>query len=217
MIQRRTVLLSSSHEFGWAELRQVLRTLEGVHLVGEATTANAVWRLASEFRPDLIIAAATLEGIAALPLLSELHRRVCPTSRIVVFASRLSPDELMLLDDASIDGYLLWSDLSLDLLGQCLSLMVTSDVILRSREVAQAFIDAQRGGLEGREIRASCSERELVVLKRLREGLNMQEIAAVEPMSVRTVQRIVADLHVKLDAPSLFQLGHKAIRFGLLD
>lgn len=60
------------------------------------------------------------------------------------------------------------------------------------------------------------NEREQAVLQRLAEGLTQEQIAKVEDLRVRTVGRIVASLHEKLDTPSLVALGVRAAQLGLV-
>jgi len=58
--------------------------------------------------------------------------------------------------------------------------------------------------------------RERCVLKRLAEGLTRAQIAHIERLSLRTVERTTADLMTKLAAPSPFVLGMKAAQTGLV-
>lgn len=60
------------------------------------------------------------------------------------------------------------------------------------------------------------TERERAVLQRLAEGLTREQVQAVESMSLRTVNRVVAALERKLDAPNVFALGARAAQLGLV-
>lgn len=143
-MQRRTVLLIRSQELGWTELRLVLQSMNDVRVVGEATNAARGIELAILLNPDVIIAAAELEGTSLLPLLIDLHRSACATSRIILLASQLHPHELVAIDDVDFVGYLLWSDLSSETLRLCLAAVIVGDFVVASRAVAKAFIEAQR-------------------------------------------------------------------------
>lgn len=63
-MQRRTVLLISSQDVGWADLRVALQTLEDVDVLGEAETAH------------LTIHLATIAGVSG-----EQDHRFCRESR----------------------------------------------------------------------------------------------------------------------------------------
>ncbi|WP_309227540.1 LuxR C-terminal-related transcriptional regulator [Streptomyces lunaelactis] len=60
------------------------------------------------------------------------------------------------------------------------------------------------------------SERDLTLLKMLREGLTDEGIARRLGVSIRTVRRLMAELLKKLKAQSRFQAGMEAVRLGWL-
>ena len=133
-----------------------------------------------------------------------------------MFASRLNPAELSALNELGVVGYLLWGDLAPETLPHCLATMLIGKAVLRTRSVAAAFAGAWSCSPRPCGDRVRLTEREQAVLRRLAEGLTHEEIAQLEPLSLRTVDRIVATLEAKLDAPSQFVLGLKAAQFGLL-
>jgi len=216
-MQRRTVLLISSDDCGWAGLRLALDAMAGVRVIGAATTVAHGVELAMLLQPEIIIAAAELEGTALLPLLSELHRTACARSKIIVLASQLRPDDLAAIERVDITAYLLWRDLSSEALCHCLAAVITGDVVVASQPVATAFLAAQRRTALALPALVRLTERERVVLRRLAEGLTYKEIAVAEGLSLRTVERTVARLERKLDAPTQFVLGMKVAQLGLLD
>lgn len=216
-MQRRTVLLIPLDDCGWAEVRLALAALPGVGVIGEATSVSHGIELAMLLQPDLIIAAAELEGAALLPRLSELHRTVCARSAIVLLASRLRSDDLAAVTDVDIAVYLLWSDLSSEALRHCLAAVITGDVVVASQAAAAAFLATQRRASLAFPAAVPLPAREQVVLRRLAEGLTHKEIAMAEGLSQRAVERAVARLAAKLDAVTPFVLGMQAARRGLLD
>lgn len=60
------------------------------------------------------------------------------------------------------------------------------------------------------------SERDLTLLKMLRDGLTDEGIARKLGVSIRTVRRLMADLLKRLNAQSRFQAGMEAVRLGWL-
>ncbi len=214
-MRQHKVLLISSHDFGWGELRRALQAMEGVSLVGEATTMCLALHLATTRRPDVVIAAATLEGRSVQPLLMDLRRTLCPALKVILFASHLEPAEAMALGRLQPDGYLLWSDLSPDTLPHYLTLAIGGDIVLRSRTVATFLATQCEAPQRGRGA-AQLTAREQAVLQRLAAGLTHKQIARVESLSLRTVERTVTALEAKVDAPNHFVLGLKAAQLGLL-
>jgi DNA-binding NarL/FixJ family response regulator len=215
-MQRRTVLLISSPEIGWADLRAVLRSLRDIRIAGEATTAREAIAVAAAEAPGVIISAATVDGTSAAPLLLDLRLRVCPTSKIVVFASRLDPADFAVLGDDTLDGYLLWSDLSTGALRPCLDAVIAAGLVVVTPTVARTFIATRCRPPRPRPDAARLTRRERTVLRHLAGGLSRDKIATAEQISARTVDRILAEIEAKLDAPNAFVLGVKACQLGLI-
>jgi len=66
------------------------------------------------------------------------------------------------------------------------------------------------------EMARRLTERERAVLQRLTEGLTREQVRAIEAISLRTVNRTVADLERKLGAHNPFVLGARAALLGLV-
>jgi DNA-binding NarL/FixJ family response regulator len=212
---QRTVLLISSDDVGWREVRAILAAMPDVRVVGDTAEPAEARRLAAAHRPAAIIAAATLDDRPTIPLLAELHRDCCPAGKVILLAHRYEPGQLRTPEEAGIAGYLLWGDLSCATLRHALALLLAGEVILGSRAVVATFLAGLRGEGAGR-LAAGITERERAVLGWLAAGLTHEEITAVEPLSLRTVERIVAELQRKLDAPNHFVLAKKATQLGLI-
>lgn len=93
---------------------------------------------------------------------------------------------------------------------------------MASKAAAAAFIEGQRPLRqpatlgEQPKLMTRLTSRERIVLQRLAEGLTHKEIAQVEQVSLRTIERTIASLESKLGASNQFLLGKKAEHFGLL-
>ena len=214
-MRRQKVLLISSHEFGWVDLRLTLGALEEACVVGDATCLRKAMELVTACRPDVIISAARLDEVPTLPLLTDLHARLLPTSKIIILASRPDPAEFAALDGRHIAAYLIWSDLCRETLLHCLAAVLRSDIVVGSRSVATLYSDSHQQRRCPPTGSVQLTERERAVLRRLAEGLTQEQIARLEHLSPRTVERVVATLAAKLDAPSQFVLGLKAARICL--
>jgi DNA-binding NarL/FixJ family response regulator len=216
-MQRRPVLLIPSDDCGWAGVRLALAAWPDLRVIGEATTAAHGVELALLLQPDIIIAAAELEGTAMLPLLSELHRTACARSTIILLASQPRPADPAAIERVEIAGYLLWSDLSTEALRYCLAAVITGDVVVISQAVATALLAERQRGSGAHSEPVPLTARKRMVLRCLAEGRTHKEIAVAEGLSPRTVERTVARLEQKLGAPTQFVLGMKAAQLGLLD
>ena len=210
------ILLIRSNEVGWTDLRGALRSLEGAHIVGDATSAELARRLATTHIPDVILSALAVAGEPALPLLRDLRGECCPDSKIVLFSARFDPDDLAALVALGVAGYLLWSDLTCETLRYCLEAVIAGDILVGSGVVGRTFIETQCGALFPHEAPVRLTARERAVLSRLAEGPTQKETAATEGVSATTVKRTVAKLEAKLDAPTQVVLGKRAAQLGLL-
>lgn len=188
-----TMLLISAAEPGWRDLRTVIQAIAELRIVGETRSACQALHLAMTHAPDVILSAAIVEGVIAMPLLRGL-RRALPASKIVVLATRVDLQQMVVLKRIGVEGYLVWRDLPIEVIHHCLAAILLGDIVLTSRVV-------RREGV------VRLSPREQVVLGHLAAGLTQEAIARAEGLSRRTVQRIVADLEAKLHAPSGFVLG----------
>lgn len=216
-MQWRTVLLIGSDECGWADLRLALDEIAGLQVVGEATDALRGVELAIRLQPDVIVAATELGGAPLMPSLLDLHRAARIESKIIVFAANVSPQLFVAIDDVRITSYLLWPGLSSETLRHCLAAALDGDVVVVSRSVAESFIETQRRAPQEITTPVQLTKRERIVIAHMARGHYRHEIADAECIGLRTVERTIAGLERKLDAPTPFTLGMKVAQLGLLD
>ncbi len=211
----RAVLLIPGNEVGWTDVRTTLRAMTTVRVVGEATDADDVLRLVADAPPRVILAAKTVGGAPTLPLLTEI-RRHAPATRLLIFASHYTTAELAAFAALVTSGCLLWSDLTVPVLRDCLAAVLEGDVHISSQSAVDAFMETVRDPARLHPAEIYLTERERAVLRHLAAGRTQKQIAGAEGMSERTVKRIVASLEEKLDVPSQFSLGVRAAQLGLV-
>ncbi len=209
----RTVLLITSDDIGWHEVRSILASLPDVQIVGDTLDLRQARCLAIQHHPSFIITAAQPAGGAISPLLNDLHRDHCPQTRCILLARNHIPQALLSIDPARIVGMLLWNDLSRTVLRDALAVLLASDVFLSSRAVVAALLATLRH--EGSVAVDRLTAREDTVLMLLATGRTQEEIAIAEGFSVRTVKRTIANMEEKLAAPNLFLLGMRAAILGV--
>jgi DNA-binding NarL/FixJ family response regulator len=211
----QTLLLISSPDLGWTDLERAARARLDTEVVGITARAARARDLARAHEPDAIICAAAVEGRCALPLLAEL-RQLCPRSRIVVVAARPDPTHLPLLAARGVDGYVIWEDLSRETLAGRLDTLLAPGWLVSSPATTPVVRAALLHEPNPHADVERFTDAERAVLRRLAEGLHQNEIPTVEPLSERSVQRIVAKLMAKLDAPNSFVLAMRATQRGLI-
>ncbi len=216
MRYQHTVLLLSAEAVGWDELRRILADLPDVRVVGDTADPAAARHLATAHAPDAIIAATILGGRPTLPLLADLHRSCCPTTKAILVAADYAPGQIRSPEDTGVVGYLLWADLSSATLRHCLAAAIAGDVILGSGRVVRTFVANLRRPIGAGDAPALTGS-EWAVLRALDVGRTRKQIAQGEGVSLRTVERHVAALQDKLGAPTDFVLARRAAQLGLLD
>lgn len=97
----RTVLLIPSDDIGWADLRAAIGRMRDVRVLGAATDLDHAARLTAGGQPDLVLTAAGAADDAPVPLPVRVRARF-PTTRIVVYAAGLTPDEVATCVSAEI-------------------------------------------------------------------------------------------------------------------
>lgn len=203
----RTVLLVPSNELGWAEIRETIRNHPAFRLAGEVQALDFAERpvTLAECRPQLILAGTSIRDRSTLPLLTALRAR-CQEAILAVFAAHLDEHEAYALTALGATGYLAWHDLDRPTLSRSLELLGTGRMLIISRSLAPVVIPAlHRARIESR--RSELSDWEQRVLRWLAAGLTEKEIAASEGASRRTVERTIARLKRRFEAPNLFALG----------
>lgn len=214
-MERRTVFLLPSDELGWTNVRQSLRSIPAVKLVGETTSLAEAIRQIELHHPNVVMTAwAVGEQPVALPLVRDLHSRgISP--RVVVVASWFDPKVVSLLADLGVFGYLLWRDIPHWALRTCLEIAILTDVQVASRYVVDAYIRSCHGqGNQTTSINLTARQRR--ILNDLVRGMPQQAIALAEDLSAQTVQREISQLKEQLTAPSIFALGARAKQLGLV-
>jgi DNA-binding NarL/FixJ family response regulator len=207
------ILVVRSFDRAWDEVERLLRAVPGARIVAQTTDAYSVPHLAFSSAPTAIITSAYIDGDSALPLIVEL-RRLVPGSKLILLGGDFDPRELLIYLTIGVNGILLWQDVFSGASRNLLLALLDGDVLAVSRRAAVATRLEDRLGWGLPQV--DLSERERIVMRRLAEGLPEKEIAQVEGFSHRTVERVVAKLEAKLEAPTLFTLALRAVRLGVL-
>lgn len=213
----RSVLLIKSRDLGWGELSASLAELSDIRIVGEPTDAERGRDLATALRPDVILSASRVGGVSMPRLLVDLQGGPCLEAKIVLLDTSVEPADLDASADLRLAGWLLWPHLSIDGLRQALMAVLLGEFLVASRPVVDALFVGQRRPPADVDLLPALTPREHVVLRLLAEGGTRKTIAAAAAVSPRTVDRVVADLGSKLDAPTRSAIIAKGSRLALLD
>ncbi len=208
-------LIRSAHP-AWQTLRTALATWPEVQLAGEARTVERARLAIPPLAPDLIVTAELVNGKPVQSLLAHV-RRCCPASRVLVLIDTPGATALAEMAALRIEGALLWRDVNPIRFRHAVTTLLDDGFVLGSYQLAQGFYDGAQTPAPPPRVAPALSPRERHVLARLWAGETHQSIAGHEAMSVRTVDRLVANLYTRLNVASPLQLGNRAAQLGLID
>ncbi len=206
-----TAVIADDHDIVRDGLRAALERSDLFELLTldiVAETSNGFETLAAvkQHQPDLLLLDLTMPLSGGAEVYTDV-RRWSPETKVVVYSSVTAPGVLSMLVSAGVDGMfakggsnkLLYEKLPLILRGgrfiapECMALM------------------------EGQEDAVALTAREHQTLHLVLSGKTTKEIAAVQGISPRTVEKHRASLMQKLDVSSVAELMAKALKEGLLD
>lgn len=186
--------------------RSDLFELLTLNIVAETSNGFETLAAVKQHQPDLLLLDLTMPLSGGAEVYTDV-RRWSPKTKVVVYSSVTAPGVLSMLVSAGIDGMfakggsnkLLYEKLPLILRGgryiapECMALM------------------------EGQDDVVTLTAREHQTLHLVLSGKTTKEIAAMQGISPRTVEKHRASLMQKLDVSSVAELMAKALKDGLLD
>ena len=212
-MEERSLMLLRGPELAWNEIRRILDNLPHLRLVGDTDQLDESLAIARHFQPEFIVAPTRWAGNPLLPILASSHLELSPRSKLILFATNVSPADLIGPVEAWLVGCLEWPLLSSEVLHHCLISMIWGDVVLGTREAIYAFAAAQRG-ITGTMPEVTARQRQ--ILEGLSEGLTNAQLAERLALTLSTVKRHIATLEELLGAQDRFTLALRAVRAGLI-
>jgi DNA-binding NarL/FixJ family response regulator len=191
---RLRLLLVEDHPLVREAVRGVLDAGE-MQVVGEAATADAALSQALLLRPDVIVLDVDLRGESAVPIISELHRRL-PEATVVILTASTSDRLVVEAVEAGARGFL-----TKDMDGETLRRSILGAArgeLAMTRRRSRLVTDHLAMRRERSPLELGLTERELEIIRMVAEGLTDREIAEALVLSRRTVEGHVARLIHKL-------------------
>jgi DNA-binding NarL/FixJ family response regulator len=200
---RTTILIVDDHALVREGLRELLKTQEDMHVVGEAADHPGTVALAVALQPDIVLLDIDMPGGDVTSTVSQIRSR-SPKSRVIVLSMHEGPQLVQALLAAGIRGYLLKSVHWQELVVSIRAVRADSDRIVLgvSRESLKY---AHRGPSP-----ETLSDREREVLELVAQALSNAQIAARLELTEATVKRHLRNIFVKLGAVSRLDAVNKA-------
>ncbi|SFK02521.1 response regulator [Bradyrhizobium sp. cf659] len=210
-------IIADDHAIMREGLKQLLSTVGGLIVSGEAADAEAVHRLLNENSADLLVLDLGMPGVSGFQFIAHL-RTTWPALRVLVLTANVEPRSVRAAFSAGASGYLTKS-------GDPSELIAAIDAIRKGNSyVAQEVrfaVDHHDGPSEIPEPSAAIispvtlTRRERQILAMIPHGATSRDIANRLGISPLTARKHRENLMRKLDLHSGAELTAYAIRLGL--
>ncbi|MDQ2740841.1 MAG: LuxR C-terminal-related transcriptional regulator, partial [Chloroflexota bacterium] len=206
-MQRKTVLLvRSGHAAGAAGLHGILMGMPDVRIVAEVHDAERAIAATRTYHQSHTLVGATEIDHACHDWLVEL-KHTGSQSKLIICTDALEQDMELKLGRIPIDGYLAWRNVSAENLRRGMEL-AEEGIRFASGAAVDSLVAEEASG-EREHIDLTAQERDL--LRRLVVGQTEKEIAPAMNLGVKTVERLIAGIKHRLDAPTLCAVGARAV------
>lgn len=212
------VLLADDHAVMRRGIREILEGDNEVEVIGEAGDGREAIRLAEQRKPDVMIIDLGMPELNGLEAIRHI-RREHPEIELLVFSMHDSEELIREVFSGGARGYVLKTDAELYLIEAVRSLSRHKPFF--TPRISEAILNSlvgSTGGEAGAEAmgHGPLSAREREILQLLAENKSNKEIATRLSISVRTVETHRRSIMQKLNANSIVELVHYAIRNGIV-
>jgi two-component system, NarL family, response regulator NreC len=208
-----TIILADDHTLMREGIRNIIQSVPGLKVVGEAGDGHQLLRILKKNIPDMVILDISMPGLRGIEAAREIKMHY-PDIRILMLSMHRSEEFLAMALEAGAGGYLLKED--------------TGDELLHAIEQLRAgrtFLSATLAKNLPTDIISICrgnhakstdplTARERQVLKLLAEGHADRQIGDLLFISLRTVQRHRYNIRTKLSLKHTADLVKYAIARG---
>ena len=208
------ILLVDDHDLFRAGMGSILRSQDGMVVVGEYSDGEQAIEAVRREAPDLVLMDVHMPGIGGIEATRKILR-IAPQTRIIavtVMSDDPFPNQLL---DAGARGYISKGSGSQEMMEAIETVMRGNYYI--SSDVAQKLTLTnfrKRGEASPLD---TLSAREMQIMLMITRGQSNQEISDALFLSPKTISTYRHRLFEKLDVSNDVELTHLAIRHGLLE
>ena len=211
------ILLADDHALMRRGIRDLLTSESEFEIIGEAGDGREAVRLAEQLRPDVMIMDLAMPELNGLDAIRQI-RKDAPEIELLVFSMHDSEELIREVFAAGARGYVLKSDVALYLIEAVKSLSRHKPFFTPriSEAILNSLVSTSVPGHVEPAGPGPLSAREREILQLLAENKSNKDIAKALGISVRTVETHRRSVMQKLDANSIVELVHYAIRNGIV-
>jgi len=211
------ILLADDHALMRRGIRDLLASDSELDIVGEAGDGREAVQLADRLKPDVMIMDLAMPELNGLDAIRQIRKEV-PEIELLVFSMHDSEELIREVFAAGARGYVLKSDVAVYLIEAVKSLARHKPFF--TPRISEAILNSLVSGAGHSNIEpprpGPLSAREREILQLLAENKSNKDIAKTLGISVRTVETHRRSVMQKLDANSIVELVHYAIRNGIV-
>ena len=212
------ILLVDDHEIVRCGLRTLIQAQPGWEVCGEAANGREAVELTSRLHPDVIVLDLGMPELNGLDALKLIHKEM-PATEVLVFSMHDSEGLVREVFAAGARGYVLKSDAARYLVDAIRSLSQHKPFFTEriSEAILSSLVSAASQSAKQSINEDPLTIREHEILQLLAENKNNRDIADTLGISVRTVETHRRSIMQKLNATSIVELVHYAVRNRIVD
>lgn len=216
MEQPITVLLIDDHEMVRIGLAAVLDTEDGIEVVGEASNGLDGIRMASNYKPDVVLMDLVMEpidGVETTQKVLDIH----PDCKVIVLTSFIDDSKLYPVIEAGAFSYMLKTSRASEI-ADAIRAAARGQSVIEPQVAAKMMNRLRQPKVEPKQqLHEQLTEREMEVLKSVARGLSNQEIADELYIGVKTVKFHITNIFNKLDVEDRTQAAIYAHKHQIAD
>ncbi|MHA6485492.1 response regulator [Paenibacillus sp. strain BS8-2] len=210
------VLLVDDHEMVRIGLAAVLDTEDGIEVVGEASNGLDGIRLATSYRPDVVLMDLVMDGMDGVETTAKLLEQH-PDCKVIVLTSFIDDSKIYPVIEAGAFSYLLKTSRANEI-AEAIRAAARGQSVLESQVAAKMMNRfRQPKQLEKAPLHDDLTEREMDVLKLLAQGKSNQEIADGLFIGIKTVKFHITNIFNKLHVDDRTQAAIYAHKQGIAE
>jgi DNA-binding NarL/FixJ family response regulator len=203
------VLLADDHAIMRDGLKEILASVGGFELIGEAANGNEVLVALHHKQPDLIVMDMSMPGISGIGLIEQI-KNLHPKLAVLVLTMLDDPQIALRALKSGADGYITKDRPAVELVA-ALRKVSAGGRYVDSQLAEKILFDDAGGDMPHNRL----SSREMDVFRMLVQGKSLNEIAAQLFISNKTVSTHKAHLLEKMGVKSMADLVRYAVQQNL--
>ena len=206
------VMLVDDHAVVRAGIKRLLEQESQFSVVAEAESGERAYTLFGEFLPDVCVMDISMPGMGGLEAIKKIISRY-PNAKLLVLSMHENAAFANQAIKAGAKGYLAKNGLAEELINALESVIKNQHYI--SANIAQKI--AVESHSKQQDLLQQLTAREFEIFRMLCEGVEINQIAQLLNISIKTVANYQTTIKQKLGIHNTVEMVRLAIRYGLIE